>query len=333
MTCKTMRRREFITLLGGAAAAWPHAARAQQSGRRVGVLMSHAESDAQGQEFVQVIRTRLSQLGWVDGDNVRIDYRWAAGHADRFVTAAQELVALKPDVVVADTTPAVQAFRRETQTIPIVFTAVTDPIGQGILQSLARPAGNITGFMSYEASLGGKWLQLLKEAAPAVERIAILFNPTTAPYFNFFLPEMESAAAVLGMVAIRMPVQSALEIDRAVGAFAREPNGGLSNVPDGFLTVHRERIVALAEQYRLPSAFGGDNMAKSGALLSYGPETLEMYRGAASYVDRILRGAKPADLPVQAPVRYRLSVNLKTARALGLTVSNALQLLADEVIE
>jgi ABC-type uncharacterized transport system substrate-binding protein len=328
-----MRRRTFLTLLGGAAASWPLAARAQQSGRRVGVLMSSAESDAQGQEFAQVFRTRLSQLGWVDGDNVRIDYRWAAGHADRFVTAAQELVALKPDVVVAINTPAVRAFRRETQTIPIVFSGVTDPVGQGILQRLARPEGNITGFMTYEASLGGKWLGLLKEVAPAVKRVAILFNPTTAPYFNFFMPEMESAAAALGMVASRMPVQSPLEIDRAIGAFAREPNGGLSNVPDGFLTAHRERIVALAEQYRLPSAFGGDYWAKTGMLLSYGPNLLEGYRGAATYVDRILRGAKPADLPAQAPVKYRLGVNLKTARALGLTVSNALQILADEVIE
>jgi putative ABC transport system substrate-binding protein len=332
MTREMMQRREFLTLLGGAAAAWPIAARAQQV-RRIGVLMAHAESDAQGQEHAQVFRTRLSQLGWVDGDNVRIDYRWAASHADRFVTAAQELVALKPAVVVAVNTPAVQAFRRETQTIPIVFVAVTDPVGQGILQRLARPEGNITGFMTYEASLGGKWLGLLKEVAPAVKRVAILFNPTTAPYFNFFMPEMESAAAALGMAAIRMPVQSPLEIDRAIGAFAREPNGGLSNVPDGFLTLHRERIVALAEQYRLPSAFGGDYWAKSGTLLSYGPELLELYRGAASYVDRILRGAKPADLPAQAPVKYWLAVNLKTARALGLTVSNMLQLLADEIID
>jgi putative tryptophan/tyrosine transport system substrate-binding protein len=216
---------------------------------------------------------------------------------------------------------------------PVRSTAVTDPLGQGFLQNLARPAGNITGFMTYEASLGGKWLALLKEIAPAVKRVAILFNPTTAPYFNFFLPDMESAAAALGMATIRMPVQSRLEIDRAIGDFAREPNGGLSNVPDGFLTEHRERIVALAEQYRLPSAFGGDYWARSGALLSYGPELLEVYRGAASYVDRILRGAKPADLPVQAPVKYRLGVNLKTARALGLTVSNQLQILADELIE
>ena len=328
-----MRRREFIGLVGGAA-AWPLAARAQQRQMpRVGVLMGNAESDPQGQEMSQAFRTRLSQLGWVDGDNVRIDYRWAAAHADRFVTAAQELVALKPNVVVASTTPSLQAFRRQTQTIPIVFTAVTDPLGQGFLQNLARPAGNITGFMTYEASLGGKWLALLKETAPAVKRVAILFNPTTAPYFNFFLPDMESAAAALGMATIRMPVQSPLEIDRAIGDFAREPNGGLSNVPDGFLTEHRERIVALAEQYRLPSAFGGDYWARSGALLSYGPELLEVYRGAASYVDRILRGAKPADLPVQAPVKYRLGVNLKTARALGLTVSNQLQILADELIE
>ena len=328
-----MRRREFIGLVGGAA-AWPLAARAQQRQMpRVGVLMGNAESDPQGQEMSQAFRTRLSQLGWVDGDNVRIDYRWAAAHADRFVTAAQELVALKPNVVVASTTPSLQAFRRQTQTIPIVFTAVTDPLGQGFLQNLARPAGNITGFMTYEASLGGKWLALLKEIAPAVKRVAILFNPTTAPYFNFFLPDMESAAAALGMATIRMPVQSPLEIDRAIGDFAREPNGGLSNVPDGFLTEHRERIVALAEQYRLPSAFGGDYWARSGALLSYGPELLEVYRGAASYVDRILRGAKPADLPVQAPVKYRLGVNLKTARALGLTVSNQLQILADELIE
>jgi putative ABC transport system substrate-binding protein len=331
-----MQRREFITLFGGAAAAWPLAARAQQGGgvRRVGVLMSLPESDARGQESAKAFRTRVLQLGWVDGDNVRIDYRWAAGHADRYVTAAKELVALKPDVVVAQNTPALQAFRRETQTIPIVFIAVTDPVGQGFLQSLARPAGNITGFTNYEASLGGKWLGLLKEVAPAVKRVAILFNPTTARYFNFFVPEMESAATALGMVAIRMPVQSTLEIDRAIGAFAREPNGGLSNVPDGFLSTHRERITALAEQHRLPSAFGGPNdWAKSGALLSYGPDRLEWHRGAASYVDRILRGAKPADLQVQAPVRYRLAVNLKTARALGLSVSNVLQFLADEVIE
>jgi putative ABC transport system substrate-binding protein len=330
-----MRRRSFLTLLGGAAAAWPLAARAQQDGRmrRVGVLMPNDEADLEAQARFQAFRQGFADLGWVEGRNVRIDMRWMAGHADRFVTAAQELVALKPDVVVAVNTPAVQAFRRETQTIPIVFTGVTDPVGQGILQRLARPEGNITGFMTYEASLGGKWLGLLKEVAPAVKRVAILFNPTTAPYFNFFVPEMESAAVALGMVASRMPVQSTLEIDRAIGDFAREPNGGLSNVPDGFLTEHRERIVALAEQYRLPSAFGGDYWARSGALLSYGPELLEVYRGAASYVDRILRGAKPADLPVQAPVKYRLGVNLKTARALGLTVSNQLQILADELIE
>jgi putative ABC transport system substrate-binding protein len=240
---------------------------------------------------------------------------------------------LKPDVVVAVNTPAVQAFRRETQTIPIVFTGVTDPLGQGILQSLARPGGNITGFMTYEASLGGKWLALLKEVAPAVKRVGILYNPTTAPYFNFFLPEMESASAALGMVATKLPVQSAVEIDRAVAAFAREPNGALSNVPDGFLTLHRERIVALTEQYRLPSAFGGDYWAENGMLISYGPELIETYRGAASYVDRILRGAKPADLPAQAPVKYRLSVNLKTAKALGLTVPLTLLGRADEVIE
>ena len=328
-----MRRRDFITFLGGAAAVWPLAARAQQSGRRVGLLMAQAESDTQAQDSVQVFRSRLSQLGWVDGDNVRIDYRWAAGYADRFVTAAKELVALKPDVVVAVNTPAVQAFRRETQTIPIVFTGVTDPLGQGILQSLARPGGNITGFMTYEASLGGKWLALLKEVAPAVKRVGILYNPTTAPYFNFFLPEMESASAALGMVATKLPVQSAVEIDRAVAAFAREPNGALSNVPDGFLTLHRERIVALTEQYRLPSAFGGDYWAENGMLISYGPELIETYRGAASYVDRILRDAKPADLPAQAPVKYRLSVNLKTAKALGLTVPLTLLGRADEVIE
>jgi len=327
-----MQRRDFITLLGGAA-AWPVAARAQQSGRRVGVLMAQAESDAQAQDSVQVFRSRLSQLGWVDGDNVRIDYRWAAGYANRFVTAAKELVALKPDVVVAVNTPAVQAFRRETQTIPIVFTGVTDPLGQGILQSLARPGGNITGFMTYEASLGGKWLALLKEVAPAVKRVGILHNPTTAPYFNFFLPEMESASAALGMVATKLPVQSAVEIDRAVAAFAREPNGALSNVPDGFLTLHRERIVALTEQYRLPSAFGGDYWAENGMLLSYGPELIETYRGAASYVDRILRGAKPADLPVQQVTKIELVVNLKTAKALGITVPITLLGRADEVIE
>src|SRR5262245_10611874 len=327
-----IRRREFITLLGGAAATWPMAALAQQ-GRRIGVLMARAESDPPQQAYLQAFRIRFQELGWTDGDNVRIDYRWTAGVLERFRTAAMELVALKPDVILADATPSVVALRGETQTIPIIFVNVNDPIGSGFVASLARPGGPITRFTNFEFSLGGKWLSLLKEIAPNLKRVALLYNPMTAPYFRLYLRAIETAAPLHGVEPVPMPVQEPAEIDRAVRAFAREPNGGLLLLPDSFLTVHRDRVMTLAEQYSLPAVGDAQSYARSGSLISYGFDNAAAFRGAASYVDRILRGAKPSDLPVQAPTIFRLYINLKTARALGLNVPATLLAIADEVIE
>src|SRR5262245_20297135 len=316
-----MRRRNFIAVLG-AAAGWPLAARAQQPGgvRRIGLLMGIAESDGDSQAWVQTFRARLREHGWTDGDNLRIDYRWAAGVPERFQTAAAELVALKPDVILADTTPAVAALKRETRTNPLVFVRVNDPIGSGFVQSLARPGGNITGFTTYEFSMGGKWLELLKEIAPSVTRVAPLFNPVTAPYASSYLRTLEPVAPSLGMLVNNMTVQSTAEMDRAVGAFAREPNGGLLILPDNFPLVHRDRVVALAAQHRLPAVYFHEIFARSGGLLSYGYDVFDMWRSAASYIDRILRGARPPDLPVQAPTKFNLIVNLKAAKALAIEV-------------
>ena len=330
-----MRRREFIGLLGGVAAALPLAARAQQGGlpRRVGVLLARAESDPVFQARFQAFRTRLQQLGWTDGDNLRIDYRWAAGIADRFPTVAAELVSLKPAVILADATPSVAALKRETQTIPIVFVNVTDPVAQGFVASLAHPGGNLTGFAQDEFSLGGKWLGLLKDTALRVTRVGLMYNPTTAPFADAFARVIEAAAPSHGVTTVRMPVQSAAKIDGAVRAFVREANGGLIPLADSFLYVHRDRIVALATEHRLPTISNTPSWARDGGLMAYGADTDDVYRGAASYVDRILRGAKASDLPVQEPTRYHLSVNLKTAKALGLKIPEAFLLAADEVIE
>ena len=333
MTGAPMRRREFITLLSGVAAAWPRGARAQQAVRRIGVLMPYAESDPDAQNRLQPIRTRLRELGWTDGDNVRIDYRWVAAVVDRFRTAAAELVDLKPDVILADSTPSVAALQRETRIIPIVFVGVSDPVAQGFVASLARPGGNITGFTNFEFSLSGKWLGLLKEIAPSLTRVAVVFNPTTAPYADSYLRPLEAAAPLLGVAVNAMPVHDTAEIDRAVGAFAREPNGGLFPLPDIFLSTHRDRILALAGQHRLPMVTFNEVWVRDGGLMSYATKVSDMFQGAASYVDRILRGTKPADLPVQGPTKFVLIINLKTARALGLTVPNALLVSADVVIE
>jgi putative ABC transport system substrate-binding protein len=330
-----MRRREFIGLLGGIAAALPLAAKGQQGGtiRRIGVLLARAESDPVFQARFQAFRTRLQQLGWTDGDNLRIDYRWTAGIADRFLIAAVELVTLKPEVILADATPSVAALKRETQTIPIVFVNVTDPVAQGFIASLAHPGSNITGFAQNEFSLGGKWLALLKDAAPRTTRVGLMYNPTTAPYADGFARVIEAAAPSYEVTTVRMLVQSAAEIDGAVKAFAQEANGGLIAMSDSFLFVHRDRIVALATEHRLPVISDTTSWVRDGGLIAYQPDADEGYRGAASYVDRILRGAKASELPVQEPTKYHLSVNLKTAKALGLKISESLLLTADEVIE
>jgi putative ABC transport system substrate-binding protein len=313
----------------------PLAAKGQQGGaiRRIGMLLARAESDSGFQTSFQAFRTRLQQLGWTDGDNLRIDYRWTAGIADRFLTAAEELVSLKPEVILADSTPSLAALKRETQTIPIVFVNVTDPVAQGFIASLAHPGGNITGFAQNEFSVGGKWLGLLKDTAPRTARVGVMYNPSTAPYADGFARVIEADAPSYGVTTVRMLVQSAAEIDGAVKAFAQEANGGLIVLSDSFLFVHRDRIVALATEHRLPAISDSTGWAREGGLIAYQPDGVEAYRGAASYVDRILRGAKSSELPVQGPTKYLLSFNLKTAKALGLKISESLLLAADLVIE
>jgi putative ABC transport system substrate-binding protein len=329
-----MRRREFIGLLGGAA-AWPLAARAQQLDvvRRIGVLTGFAESDREGQAFVAAFREGLQKLGWVEGRNIRIDYRWAALDTDLMQRFAKELVALQPDLILTQSTPAAAAMLQQTHTIPIVFAIVADPIGSGFVASFPQPGGNITGFVTMEPTMAGKWLELLKEIAPRVARVAMLFNPATAPYAEYWLNPFKAAAASFAVQAIVAPVHDKSELESVVVAQAREPNGGLIVMPDTFTTGHRSEITSLAARYRLPAVYPYRVFAEFGGLLSYGDDLTDNFRRAASYADRILKGAKPSELPVQAPVKFELVINLKTAKALGLDVPAQLQQRADEVIE
>jgi putative ABC transport system substrate-binding protein len=331
-----MRRREFITLLGGAAAAWPLVARAQQPDqvRRVGVLSSISESDPEAQSMVAALHEGLRELGWVDGRNLQIDHRWGAGNPEQIAVFAKELVALKPEVIVAHTTPSVIALRKQTNTISIVFVQVSDPIGTGFVTNLAHPGGNITGFTNFESSMVGKWVEMLKEMAPDISRVAFLFNPQTAPYVTrYYQGPLETSARSLGLQPSASPVHNAREIESAIIAIGREPGGSFIIMPDSFNIVHRNRIIALAAQYRLPTISPYRFAVKEGGLMAYGVEQVELFRLAASYVDRILKGTKPAELPVQAPTKFELVINLKTAKALGLTVPPALLASADEVIE
>jgi putative tryptophan/tyrosine transport system substrate-binding protein len=329
-----MRRRQFITVLG-AAAGWPLAARAQQPERlrRVGVLMPIPESDPLAQAFVTAFAQAMGRFGWVEGQNIRIDNRFAAGDPTLFKTFAAELVGLAPDVILADTPPAVAAVRHQTQTIPIVFALVIDPVGLGLVQSLARPGGNTTGFSAHDAQLMGKWLQLLKEAAPDITRVAVIFNPDTTGSAGSMLNRMiEAAAPSLGITVTLAPVHDDAAIEAAIASIARKPGGGLIILPDSFNGSHREVIAAAALRHNLPS-IGFDIFSKAGGLMSYWFDIVDMHAQAASYVDRILKGANPADLPVQQPTKYSLIVNLKTAKALGLTVPQSILQRADEVIE
>jgi putative tryptophan/tyrosine transport system substrate-binding protein len=331
-----MRRREFITLLGGAV-AWPVGARAQQPARmrRIGVLTTFGDSDALAQGWDAAFRKRLDESGWHDSRNVQIDHRWAAGNADRLQAFAKELVVLQPDVIFAVTTPTVAALLRETRTLPIVFAQVSDPVGSGFVASLARPGGNVTGFtnINIESSIGGKWLELVKEIAPAVRRVAMIYNPPTSPFAGYYLRPFEAAGPAYGVQASAAAVHSDADIENTLDALAREPGGGFVVLPDTFTGMHRDQIVSLAARYRLPAVYPFRWFAEIGGLLSYGIDSDDMFRRAASYVDRILKGAKPADLPVQAPVKYELLINLKTAKALGLTIPTTLLATADEVIE
>ncbi len=330
------RRREFIAALGGTVIAWPLAARAQQPERvrRIGVLMGWGESDREARTTVAAFREGLQKLGWTEGHNIRIDTRWATpADAEAMQRFAKELVALQPDLILSNNTPTTVALLQQTRTIPIVFAMVVDPVGSGFVASFPRPGGNVTGFVVTEGSLGGKWLELLKDIAPNVARVALPFNPTTAPYAEIYLNHVKAAGASFGVETITAPVRDSFELESIVAAQAREPNGGLIVIPDSFTDAHREEIISLAARYRLPAVYPVRSFAELGGLLSYGVDWTDNFRRAAAYVDRILKGAKPSELPVQAPVKFELVINLKTAKALGLDVPFHFQQLADEVIE
>src|SRR5215470_6624839 len=329
-------RREFLTLLAGAAVAWPITARAQQADRirRIAVLAPLAENDPELTARLAGFRQGLEKRGWSEGHNFRMDTRFAPdSSADEAQVQAKELIALQPDVILTAGTPLVAALQRETRTIPIVFAGLADPIGSGFIASLPRPGGNITGVTLYEASVTGKWLAMLKEIAPRLERVAFVINPKTAPYYNYFLRAAESLSPSLGIKVVPSLVENAADIERTIGAFARTSNSGLLLPPDVSTQVHRDLIIALAARYGLPAVYWERLFVAAGGLMSYGADYVDMYRQAASYVDRILRGDKPADLPVQAATKFETIVSLKTAKALGLTVPPGLLVAADEVIE
>jgi putative tryptophan/tyrosine transport system substrate-binding protein len=328
-----MRRREFITLLGGAAVAWPLAARAQQAARllQITVWMARA-NDAEGLRHAAALREGLQAVGWTNGHNVRIDYRWVTGDIDR-VSLAKEIVEQQPDVILVESTAAVATLSCASSTIPIVFVNVGDPIGGGFVASLARPGGNVTGFLSTEPTLGSKWPELLKEIAPAVERIGLLFNPDTAPYAESFLRHAEASASSSGVKLTASRFQNDFEIERTIAELASAPGGGLIVLPDPLTNTRSALIIGLAAKHRVPALYAWRFQAFGGGLISYGVDLAESFRASASYVDRILRGEKPASLPVQAPTKFSLVVNLKTAKTLGLTVPTAILLRATEVIE
>jgi putative tryptophan/tyrosine transport system substrate-binding protein len=330
-----MKRREFISLLGAAAAAWPLAVRAQPTGgmRKIGVLMALADGDPGGQAEVDALRQGLREHGWIEGRNVHVDYRWPGGDIERARAFAKEVVGFKPDVLMARSTPATLALKAETGTIPIVFVSVAEPTSSGLVVSLARPGGNITGFTNFEASIGGKLLELLQEVSPSLKRAAFIYNPNTAPYAQSYLRSAEAAATVLGVESVPSPVQNDADIETVLTTLARAPGGGLVGIPDTFLQQRRELIIALVDRYRLPAIYATRVWAPSGGLMAYAVDTLDLIRRAAGYIDRILKGAHPGELPVQQPNKYELVINLKTAKAQGLQASDKLLALADEVIE
>jgi putative ABC transport system substrate-binding protein len=330
-----MKRREFISLIGGAAVAASSSARAQQNHvRHVGMLMGYAQDDPDTKARMSAFREAFEQLGWKDGRNVAITYRFGVGEIDRVRSYAKELVNLNPDVIVCETTPALKAVADQTSTIPIVFVSVTDPVSIGFVADLARPGGNITGFTNFEATMGGKWIELLKKIAPSSRRVGVIFNPETAPGGGgFFLKSVAASAPALEVELLPFPVHSDDEIRQAVSGLGREPDGGLIVMLDVFTAVHRPAIIAQAAASRVPTVFPWRFGAIDGGLVSYGVDVTDLHRRAADYVDRILKGAKPADLPVQQPTKFELVINLKTAKALGIEVSPTLLATADEVIE
>jgi putative tryptophan/tyrosine transport system substrate-binding protein len=330
-----MRRRDFIKVIAGSTATWPLAASAQQGGRvrTIGVLMNFLESDPAGQVGFEAFRDALKKLGWREGSNLRIELRWAESDPDRLRTFAKELIELRPDAIVGGSTASIIALAGETRTIPIVFASVADPIGSGFAASFAHPGGNITGFAAVDSAMGGKWLELLKEIAPRTGRVALLFNPVTAVPVQFFMPTIQVAASSFAVQASAAPVHAKNEIEGVIAAQARNPGGGLIVMPDAFNTTNRNLIIGLAARYSVPASYAQDIFAQSGGLIAYSSVRTEAYRQVAGYIDRILKGEKPADLPVQAPTKFELLINMKTAKALGLEVSAKLLSLADVVIE
>jgi putative ABC transport system substrate-binding protein len=329
-----VKRREFISLLGGAAATWPLAERAQQGERvrRIGLLMTVSVDDLDQRNGVAAFVQSLQQLGWTDGRNVRIDTRWAGGDASAIRRYADDLVALAPDVIAAAGNAAMGPLLQATRTVPIVFNNVADPVGAGFVESMAQPGGNATGFLQFEYTLSGKWLELLKQIAPDVTRVAVLRDSTIVAGIGQ-LAVIQSVAPLVGVDVRAINMHDASEIERAVTAFGRSPNGGLILTASALAVLHRDLIIALAARHKLPAVYYRRYFAASGGLISYGHDFVQQFRGAASYVDRILKGEKPADLPVQAPTKYELVINLKTAKALGLEVPTSLLARADEVIE
>jgi putative ABC transport system substrate-binding protein len=331
-----MRRRRFIAGLG-AAVAWPFAARAQQPGgvRRVGVLMNSVATDTEFQSYLAVFIQGLRQLGWVEGQNLRVDVRWNAGNVGLSQTYAAQLMGLMPDVILVASTINLTAVRQDTNTVPVVFVSVSDPVAQGFVVSARQPGGNITGFSRYEFSIGGKWLGLLKEAAPGLARVAVMFNPDTSPQLKFFMQAIEAAAPSLGLKVIAAPVRATGDIEPALESFGRQPGGGLILTSDTFTNMRYSLIANLAGRCSLPSIASGVSFAKNGGLMSYGSDInlADEYRRAATYVDRILKGSNPGGLPVQATDHYTFAINVRTAKALGLTVPQSILLRADEVIE
>jgi ABC-type uncharacterized transport system substrate-binding protein len=330
-----MKRREFITLLGGAAAMWPLAAHAQRGERvrRIAVLMSNVEDDPEAQARTTAFRQGLQELGWSEGQNLHIDWLWSGGDIGRIRGYATEVAALAPDLVVANGAANLSAIKEAIRSIPIVFVVVSDPVGQGFISSLGRPGGNITGFSFVEYSMFGKSLELLRQVAPAVTRVAFMFNPDTVPFYDRFLPSFETEVRKYSVEIARARVRNEAEIDGAVAELAAKPDGGLIVPPDTYTLVHRGVIVRSAARHRIPAIYSYRQVVKEGGLMSYGPETADIFRRSASYVDRILKGANPAELPAQAPTKFEFGVNLKTATTLGLLVPPTVLALADEVIE
>ncbi len=330
-----MNRREIIRLLGSAAVAWPLTAGAQQAGptRRVGVLVGTVETDPATKAELNVFLQGLRSLGWIDGQNLRIDIRWSAGDAELIRTSATELLSLSPDAILSSTTPNLTALLRQAPTMPIVFVLVSDPVVQGFVSNLARPGGNITGFANYEFSIGGKWIGLLKQIAPSLAHVALIFNPDTSPQNNFLRDTTEKAAPSLGVEVTTATVHDTAGIERAIENVSLRPNGGLIFPTDNFLQVHRQLIVELATRHRLPAISFDRYFTEFGGLMSYGVENESTFRQAAIYIDRILKGTKPGDLPVQAPTKFSLVINVKTAKAFGIEVPTNLLLLADDYVE